>query len=367
MKFTCDKDILSGALDQALRVVSSKSTQDILRGFLIETEDGGIKVTANNLENAVMISVPADVTQAGSVVLDARLFSDITRRLQGVELAFDSGQDGQAAITCLLSEYVIPTMPAERFPAVPKVEGLRSVSIPQAALRSMLEKTTFAVSLNETKVIHTGVLFDCEPGLLTLVALDGYRLALARGQAECDDTFRFVTPAPPLRLLEKTLADTGEDTVNIRVSPQYVLFETPSATHVSRLIEGEFLKYKNSIPAENVFKAKANVKDIIRCTENISLLIDEKIKTPIRMKFDNNTLDVHCETVRGKGFERVSLEECGQLEIGFNHRYMLDALRHIPHEDTRIECNGHIAPMLLLPPEGDDYLFMVLPVRLKND
>jgi len=162
------------------------------------------------------------------------------------------------------------------------------------------------------------------------------------------------------------LSNDEEKNAVVHIGTRHILFELENTTVVSRLLEGEFLKYKNSIPRSNSFTSKADTKALLSAVESVSILIDDKLKNPIRMKFDQDAVRISCATGRGRGFESISVHG-GELEIGFNHRYILDALRHVPNVEVRMEAGGPLSAFLFLPPEGEDYLFMVLPVRLKAE
>ncbi|MDR1736250.1 MAG: DNA polymerase III subunit beta [Oscillospiraceae bacterium] len=364
IKLTCDRQILNEALTSASRVVSTRAAQEYMKGILLEAADGILTITGSDTDISLKTAMDANVSESGSCVIEARILSDIVRRLSGDEVVLEVDAQYQAVIRCDLSEFSIMSLPADKYSVIPDINETRSLTLAQPVLKRLLGLTSFAVSQNDTRGIHTGVLFDIETEKITLVALDGHRMSIGRAPLENGDPGSFVVHAGPLDEIERILSSDEEDNVQIRVGPRHVCFELGQTAVTARLLEGEFLKYKNSIPVNNSFKSRIDVKGMIQSVERVSLLINDKLKNPIRMAFEGETLRLSCITGLGKASDSLTVEPGGTLEIGFNNRYILDALRHCPEEELLIECNGPLTPFLFLPAEGDEYLFLILPVRL---
>jgi DNA polymerase-3 subunit beta len=339
----------------------------MLKGLLLECKDGQLTVTGNDMELGIVAVLPAEVKAAGSVVLDARMICEIVRhsrrREEDVEISVNERY--MATVKCGAA-YDITALPAENYPVLPEVSGLRSLTLPQHALKRLLSATLFSVSDAESKHIHTGVLFDAEQDKLTLVALDGHRLAMSHIPREGEEEpFSAVLPATALRELERMLEGDEEAAVTLHFGTRHVLIDLTGLTLVTRVMEGEFFKYKTGIPKNGTFTAAIEIKPLVQALEGAGILITEKLKNPVRLAFADSVLSVGCQTALGRAQDDTINCECSEeLEIGFNHRYLLDALRHMEGERFRFETSGPTSPCLLLPESDEDTLFMVLPVRL---
>ena len=235
-------------------------------------------------------------------------------------------------------------------------------------LREMIEKTIYAVSQDDKKPAHTGELFVIEPGSLTIVALDGYRLAIIQRDVECTRDIRIIIPAKTLQELLKIMGGADDD-VKIDANRRYVVFTSNGYTIMSRLIEGDFLNYESVIPKDRKTRVTVECKNFIDTIERASLIITDRLKNPLRISFTENKITVRCHTPLGKvvdEFAPVSMEG-DAVEIGFNNRYLLDALRFSKCEKMVLEINGPLSPVKLLPEDGKDFIYLVLPVRFKNE
>ena len=235
-------------------------------------------------------------------------------------------------------------------------------------IREMIEKTIYAVSQDDKKPAHTGELFVIEPGSLTIVALDGYRLAIIQREVECTRDIRIIIPAKTLQELLKIMGGADDD-VKIDANRRYVVFTSNGYTIMSRLIEGDFLNYESVIPKDRKTRVTVECKNFIDTIERASLIITERLKNPLRISFAEDRVTVRCQTPLGKvvdEFAPVSMEG-DTVEIGFNNRYLLDALRFSKCEKMVLEINGPLSPVKLLPEDGKDFIYLVLPVRFKNE
>ncbi|MCL2004117.1 MAG: DNA polymerase III subunit beta [Oscillospiraceae bacterium] len=364
MHCVCRQDLLNTALGNAARAVSARAVGEMLKGLLLECKDNTLTVTGNDLEMGIVAVVPAEVKTPGAAVLDARMICEMVRRAPGEEIEISVSERHMTNIKCGASVFDVTALPAENYPVLPEVSSLRSLTLPQAALKRLLGTTLFSVSDAETKHIHTGVLFDAEPDKLTLVALDGHRLALSRVAQEGAGEESYVLPAVSLRELERMLLSDEEAQVTLHIGSRHVLIDLTGLTLITRVMEGEFFKYKTGIPKAGGFSAVLEIKPLIQALERVGLLITEKLKSPVRLTFSDGKLTIGCQTALGRAQDDLACECGDEMEIGFNHRYLLDALRHMEGERFRFETSGPISPCLLLPESDEDTLFMVLPVRL---
>ena len=243
-----------------------------------------------------------------------------------------------------------------------------TLTIKTGVLRDMIDRTLYAVSQDEKKPAHTGELFEIEPDKMTIVALDGYRLAIVERPVTAVKDIRIIVPSKTMPEVSHLLPNDDEEPVHICANRRYVVFMTAGYTIMSRLIEGEFLNYHNVIPAGSRTRVTIDTKEFIETIERASLIITERLKNPLRITFTEGKVVVRCQTNLGRVVDEFNAEcEGDEVEIGFNNRYLLDALRNARTEKVRMEISGPLSPVKVLPVEGNDFLYLVLPVRFKND
>ena len=367
MKFSCEKNLLVSALSVASRTVAQKSAIPALEGILVRA---GVKVMLSgyNLETGITVGLEAEVREPGDAIFPARLFFDIVRKLPDdtVEVSVDS--EYKVSIRGGISSFSIAAMSAEDYPELPDVESGKGVSMPQDQLKEMISGTIFAVSENQARPIHTGCLFEVEETSITVIAVDGYRLALRRWISDSAEgrKLRFVAPAAALKEVEKILNDTA-DPCTFYLGDKHILFSIGEATLVCRILEGEFLDWRRVLPENNPIRLTANVSAITDSIERVSLVISEKLKSPVRCTFGDQTADFRTVSTIGTAHDVCQISGDGKdLEIGFNCRYLLDALRAVPDGECMLELSNGLSPIVLTPCDDTRrYSYMVLPVRLK--
>ena len=366
MKFSCEKALLSSAVAITSRAVAAKSSIPAMEGILIEAGNT-LRLTGYNLETGIQATVPAEITEGGSLVLSARLFGEIVRKMPDDVVVFTS-QGYTVNIKCGLSEFNILGTDPEEFPELPTVDQQNSLVIGQPVLRSMIGQTLFAVSDNESRPIHTGSLFEVEGDGLTVVSVDGYRLALRHETVEEKkgaETFSFVVPGSALGEVEKICS--GEEQVTITQGARHILFQTGDTVLVCRRLEGDFLAYRNAIPRNNSIKVEVETRALLSSIDRVSLIISEKLKSPLRCVFGDGMVNITTKTAIGDAADQCVINgDGGGLEIGFNNKYLMDALKAAPADRLRMEFTSGVAPCVILPAEGEEnFTYMVLPVRLK--
>ena len=350
MKFSCEKALLLGAVSTASRAVAVKSSIPALEGILIEAGEQ-LRLTGYNLETGIRAAVPAEIREKGSLVLSARLFGEIIRKMPDDVVVFTS-ENYMVNIKCGLSEFNILGTDPEEFPELPSVEEQNGLTIGQPVLRSMIAQTLFAVSDNESRPVHTGSLFEVDESGLTVVSVDGYRLALRHEPVDSSE-------------VEKICA--GEDAVSVAQGARHIQFQAGDTVLVCRRLEGEFLAYKNAIPRNNTIKIEGDAHTLLQSIERVSLIISDKLKSPLRCVFGDGMLSITTKTGIGDAADQCPITGDGQgLEIGFNNKYLMDALKAAPADRLRLEFTSGVAPCVILPAEGEEnFVYMVLPVRLK--
>ena len=369
MKFSCEKALLLSAIATASRAVSQKSSIPALEGLLLHA-DTTLTVSGYNMQTGIRTNVEADVTAPGRIVLNARLFGDIVRRMPDDVVVFSSDEQLIVKRICGDAHFDFLGIDPEDYPVLPEVEDQYGVSIQQNTLKAMIGQTAFAVSTNEARPVHTGSLFEITDQGLTVVSVDGFRLALRREPLEKIDggSFSFVAPGSALGEVEKICSDS-EDMARITLGNRHLLFEVGPTQLICRRLEGEFLDYKSAIPRTNPIEIIADTRSMMDSIERVSVVISEKQKSPVRCVFDNDRVLMSAKTANGEAKDICHVAGDGAgLEIGFNNRYLLDALKYAPASTVKLALNTGISPCIITPVEGEEnFLYMVLPVRLKNN
>ena len=329
MKFSCEKALLQSAIAVTSRAVAQKSSIPALEGLLLHA-DSQLTISGYNLQTGIRTKVSADVTEPGEIVLNARLFGDIIRRMPDDVVVFTADDKQLVHLSCGDADFDILGLSAADYPELPMVEDDFSVSIQQKLLRAMIEETAFAVSTNESRPIHTGALFE-----ITEV---------------------------------KNICSDVEDLAAVTLGKSHILFEVGDTELICRRLEGEFLDYKNAIPRKNPISVIADTKALIESIDRVSVVISEKQKSPVRCLFDHDKVLLSAKTGNGEAKDICRLSgDGGGLEIGFNNRYLMEALRYAPADTVKIELNTGVSPAIIVPTEGEEnFLYMVLPVRLKS-
>ena len=368
MRFTCEKSMLSMGLNIASRTVAQKSSLSVIEGILCRAGHG-VSLTGYNMETAITYCVDAEVTEPGQCILPARLFGDIIRRLPEGPVTVLVDESFKVSIRAGYASFTISAESAEDYPELPDVNTGRPVRIPQNKLKELISGTIFAVSENQGRPIHTGVKFEVEDKAISTIAVDGFRLARRTWHPE-EGTARelsFVVPAPGLKEVEKILTDS-EDSAAFTLGNKHILFEIGNTTLVCRLLEGDFLDWRKVVPTNCPVKLCAHVGDLASSIERVGLIVSEKYKSPVRCVFGNNVLQLRTTTTIGEAQDRCAIAGDGrELEIGFNVRYLADALKVIPSDEVMLELTNNLSPIVLTPAdEKHDFAYMVLPVRIKN-
>lgn len=369
MKFTCEKHVLQAAMAIAARACSPKNPIAALEGVLVEAYNN-VKLTGYDLKKGIYTDFDADIPETGSIVLGARLFGDIIRSMPDGIVTVETKDGETTRISCGGSEFSIIGTPAENYPELPDVDSRSTISLPGGTLKTMIGQTLFAVSDNESRPVYTGALFEIENNELTIVAVDGYRLALRREALDGNDAVNcsFIVPGSALSELEKICGESDEP-VRITLGSKHISFKTGRTVLVSRRLEGEFLNYRKTVPSVFPIEVEVQRTAFAGVVSRVSLIISDQTKTPIRCYFNDDEIRFFCQTGLGRAEDYCEAVGSGNgLEIGFNNRYLLDAFRAAPADKLKVCLNTNSSPCVLLPVDGSNkFLYMILPVRLKAD
>ena len=372
MKFICYKDKILKAINSVVKGVASKTTMPILEGILIQTNDNEIKLTTYDLEIGIEYIIESEVQEQGSTVVNAIMFSEIIRKLPDTQISISINSNNLLEIECEGSLYKLATMNPDEFPELPKIEIENAIELEQVNLKNMIKKTIFAVSMEESRPIFTGCLFEIDNNKLNLVAVDGFRLAMRSiFLNKPTANFSAVIPGKTLNEVNKILTDSF-DTIKIGVSKNQALFEMENCKVVTRILDGEFLNYKNVIPSNWDTRVMVNKNNIQNSFERISLIsassVEKEKKYPVKVNVDIGKVVISCTNQTGDAKEELFVSTEGKnLEAGFNPKYFLDCLKAIDDEDVYIEFGTSISPCLVKSTQNNDYVYMILPIRLKED
>ncbi len=367
MQITVNRSDMTEAVSNIQRAVSSKTSVPALEGILLTAQEENLELCAYDLELGMTTVIPAKVKEPGKAVLSAKLFSDIVRKTPADTISIDVDEKNMATIESGVSRFSIIGIPAEEFPEFPKVDDGKNISLAGSVLKSMIRQTVFAVAESDAKPIHQGSLFSMDDGLLDVVAVDGYRLAKRTESIDFKEKLSFVVPGKTLSEVLRLLKDS-EELIGLYAGKRHIIFKIDNYTVISSLLEGEFLNYKATIPSGSKTTVVMRSREAIESVERVSLLINDRIKSPIRCVFSNSEIKLLCTTSMGRASDQISASMEGEeLEIGFNNRYLLDALRNTECDEIKVGLSGPLSPMTISPKEGESFLFLVLPVRLKND
>ena len=367
MKIVCNTELLSETCQNVQRVVSTKTSIPAIEGIYLKALGNELMLTGYDLEVGINTSIEARVEEPGSIILNARILCDILRRLPSEKVIIEADERQLCIIRCGDVEYKLVGIAAEEYPELPTVTGGYPIIIESDILRDMIRQTIFAVSKNDTKIVHTGIKFEIKRGQIRLIAVDGFRLAIRTEQIKyTGDEMSFIVPAKTLNEVIKLIDNC--DVVSMNIARRHIIFEIGNYSIISRLLDGEFLDYNAAIPKTLTTEVKVDVRSFIDSIERTSLLITDRLKSPLRCIFDENSIRISTVTSLGTANDRLScITEGKRVEIGFNNIFLLDALKACSIDEVKITLNGPLSPITIVPPEGDNFLFLVLPVRLKNE
>lgn len=378
MKFVCSRSVLIQILNIVQKAIGSKSPMPILDSIKIDAQSGGQTVfTANSMEFCIEYNAEITVYESGSVALPSKIFGEIVRKLPEGEAEITVNPENfHTTIKCEASEFSIQGLSAEKFTATPIVDEKYRLKLSQKKLKQIIRKAYPFISQIETrKPVLMGALFDLKGKNMTVVATDSHRLAVINTEVNSDiENQRFVIPGTNLMKIGQILSDEDDAEVDVIISDNYVMFDFKAYQIYSRLLEGEFLKYEVLLAASNSIIIKVDKQSISDSLERANLIINDEMvsktenKVPVKLSIAYNKVDISCKTTKGYVNDSVIVEhEGGDIIIGFNCRFMLDALNACDDETVTMEFSAPTSGCFIRPGDGSDrYTFMVLPVRLYN-
>lgn len=367
MRISCLRTDLANAVSNVSRAVSTKASIPALEGILIKAYENNLNISGYNLEIGITTDIEATIKEEGEIVVSAKLFLDIVRRLPEEIVMIETDERMVTYITCGKVNYQIVGMSSVEYPDLPTFEKTDGLTINAKTLREMIRQTVYAVSENTAKPIYTGSLFEIEGKVFKIVAIDGYRMAIRSENVDSESKNRFVVPGKTQQEVLKLLGD-DEDNVEIIIGQRHITFQIKNYRVISRLIEGTFLDYKSTIPSEQKTEIVINTRIIINAVERMSLLNNDRIQSPVRCNIADDEIKLSCASAVGRANDVISVPIIGEpVEIGFNNRYLLDALKNTDTDEVKLVLNGALSPMIIKPVKGDCFVSIVVPMRLANE
>jgi len=369
VRIICSKDLLVENINIISRVVSSRATQPILECCLLAATNGSFKLMANDMEMAIETKgIEADIIEEGSIALDARVFFDIVKRMPGDSVEIHVDDKNLALIKAGKSEFKILGMNSEEFPPLPEVEKSDVYNLPSLELKNMIRQTIFSVSTDISKPVLCGELLEINENCVRLVSVDGFRISLRKLDFNNNgQSAKVVIPGKTLNEISKLLSVDAESTTSLYITDKHILFELEGCTVVSRLLEGEFIKYENMFSKDAETFINVDRSDLLECIERSTLISKDSKKNPVKLKLTEGHIVVTSNTEMGASYEEVNTEQDGpDLEIAFNPRYVTDVLKALDYERVTMEFSTALSPCVIKVEGSEDYKYLVLPLRLRN-
>jgi DNA polymerase-3 subunit beta len=365
MKVIFDQSDLATSVGIAMKAVPSKTTMPILQCILIDASFSQIKLTANDMELGIETIVKGEIVEKGKIALDAKIFSDIVRKLPNSSVTIETNENDVATITCEKAKFDIPGKPGDDFTDLPRIDRNECISISQFSLREIIRQTIFSIAVNENNKLMTGELFEVSDNKLKVVSLDGHRIAIRNVEISGDCSGkRVVVPGKTLNEISKILSGEVDDLVTIYFSDNYLLFEFDDTVVLSRLIDGEYFKIDQMLSSDYETKIIINRQEFVSCIDRATLLVRESDKMPVIIDITDDCMILRIDSAIGSMDEEIDIEKTGKdITIGFNPKFLLDALRVIDDEQISIYFVNAKAPCFIRDDAGN-YIYLILPVNI---
>lgn len=364
MKIICSKTKLLNGVSIALRAVSNKTTLPILECILIEAKNNEIKLTANDMELGIETIVEGTIEKEGKIAIEAKLFSEIIRKLPDNDVTIETNDHYQALIQCEKAKFTIAGQSGNDFAQLPQVEREQSISLSQFTLKEVIRQTIFSISDNENNKLMTGELFEVENGRLHVVSLDGHRISIRNVELkDCYNSVKVVVPGKTLNDVSKILSGDVEKEVKLFFTDKHILFEFDTTKIVSRLLEGNYYPINQMLSSDYATKIRINKKEFLNCIDRATLLIRESEKKPIVIRIEDGMMELQIQSSMGSMKEDMAIyQEGNDILIGFNPRFLMDALRVIDDEEITIYLVNPQAPCIIKD-DKESYIYLILPIN----
>ncbi len=372
MNIKCDLKELINGLNIVSKTSSSKTTMPILEGILIEAYNDTITLITNDLEIGSEHKFKCNILEEGKTVVDIKMLNEIVRKIEDESVEI-SVEDNVFILKSINGIFKLAVMNPSEYPKLPVFEIDNSVELEQRSFKDMIKRTLFSVSSDENRPVYNGALVKVENNILTIVTIDGFRLSLRKNLSEKNiNDFKAIIPGKVLSEILKILSDEEGKQIKIGVNRNQALFEMGNSIIISRIIEGEFLNYNTIIPEHSDTKVRVKTKSLLDSFERVALFAKENKekdkKSPVKMNVGIDGIVLSCVSETGDAKEVITaLVEGKEIEIGFNPRYVIEALKVIDDPEIYIELNSSISPVLIKPIVSNEFIYVVLPIKLRQE
>lgn len=364
MKIICTKMNLLKAVNTVLKAVPSRTTMPILECVLIDTTSGFIKLTANDTELGIETIVDGEIITNGTIAIEAKIFSEIIRKLPDNDVVIETNDNLVTTITCEKSKFSISGRPGEEFTTLPSIEKSKGIVLSQFALKEVIRQTIFSIADNESNKIMTGELFEIKDNILRVVSLDGHRISIRKVELkDAYEPMKVIVPGKTLSEVSKILSGEASSEIKISFTENHIVFEFDNTTVVSRIIEGEYFKIDQMLSSDYETKIAVNKKEMLDCIDRSTLLIKENDKRPLVINISDGSMEIKINSDIGSMNEDIDIEKEGKdIMIGFNPRFLIDALRVIDDDEIFIYLVNPKAPCYIKDAE-EKYIYLILPIN----
>lgn len=369
MIIICNKGDLLKAVGTVSKAVSVRTTMPILEDILLDGEGTTLTLLGNDLEMGIQTSIEAVVRAEGSVAVNARMFSEIIRRLPDEDVKIETTDDNHMTIECARSKFTIGTLPGKDFPKLPEIKKELEIMVNQAVLRDMITNTLFSVAPeNSGRPVLTGELFDVRDGYLYVVAVDGFRISAKRAKVQCSQNFKVTIPGKALSEINKILESEEDSVATVVFTGKHAMFSMNQTIVLTRLLEGTFLNYERNLEMEFQTRIKVDRKELLDSVDRAALISRESKNNPIRLEIDHEKILITSNAETGTAREEVecSMEKGEGLTIAFNPKYYMDALKAASDDEIVINYSSSLTPCIIEGKDSSDYKYFILPIRLHN-
>ena len=367
MKLVCSRSNLLSGVQTVSKAVPNKTTMSILECILIDATKGVIELTANDMELGIKTVVEGEIVEKGIIALEAKIFLEIVRKLPDSDIVIETDSSYKTSITCGKSKFNIMGKSGEDFSYLPVIEKENSIVISQFTMKEVVRQTIFSISDNDNNKLMTGELFDINEDELKVVSLDGHRISIRKIQLRNHyEPKKVVVPGKTLNEVSKILSGGADSDVTISFTSKHIVFEFDNTMVVSRLIEGEYFRIDQMLSSDYETKLKINKKEFLDCIDRATLLVKEGDKKPIIMNITDEKIELKINSILGSMNEDIDIEKSGKdLMIGFNPKFLIDALRVIDDEEVDLYMVNPKAPCLIKNQE-ESYIYLILPVNFST-
>ncbi len=367
MKFTCNQEILSKSLNTVSKAITNRTTIPILKGILINVSDGKVTFTSSDLDFSISVNINSSNYENGEIVVISKLFIEIIRKLPNGEITLET-KDNNLNISCENFSANLASFSAEEFPRIQEIEEKNAITLNRETFKNMIKKTSFSASIDESKGIIVGVLIEIKENTLKMVALDGFRMAVLNETIENQENNKIIISVKTINEIFKIISESEEEEIKLFINDKKVVFYLSNVKIVTRLMEGEFIKYQDIIPKDNEISIIANRRELIESIERASLFSKEGKNNLVKFSIKEDTIKIESNSEEGNIEEFIKIDKNGDnIDIGFNSKYILDCLKVIEDDLIKMELKTAISPCLIKPLENEEFTYLILPVRISGN